>query len=195
VVAALLLLAALAPSAHAIAGWITPRRVAWLLVAWVSFLGAAELRDSLPRSLAATDLVTWGPEPSIRSIATWARAKTPVDSVFLVNPGDDPDFEQFMGLSERSIFVNWNEGTALNWAADYAEGWTERIRALGFDVAASSEVVPEDRLNEIFRDLSDDDVELLKRRYRLSYWVAPVEHQSRFPVAFRTADFQVLDVR
>jgi hypothetical protein len=178
-----------------IAPWIAPRVVALVLVLWVSLLGAASLGDRIPRSFAPADLVTWGPDPSVRQIAAWARANTPVDSVFLVSPGDDPDFEQFMGLSERSIFVNWEEGTALYWAPDYADEWTERLRALGYDVARSSEVVAEDQLDAIYRNLGDDDLERLKQRYRLSYWVAFDEHRSRFSVAFRSGHYQVLDVR
>jgi hypothetical protein len=178
-----------------IAPWISPRRVAWLLVVCVSLVSAASLGDRIPRSFASANLVTWGPDPSVRQIAAWARANTPVESVFLVNPGDDPDFEQFMGLSERSIFVNWEEGTALHWAPDYADEWTERLRALGYDVARSSEVVAEDQLDVIYRNLGDDDVARLKQRYRLSYWVAFDDRNSRFPVAFRTGHYQVLDVR
>jgi hypothetical protein len=194
-VAALLLLAALPPLSRAIARWMSPRRLAWLLVAWACLVGIAAARARVLDSSGLADVVTSNIDPSVRRIEAWARSNTFIDSVFLVDPSDQTEFEHFMGLAERSIFANWEEGTALYWAPDYVTEWTERLRALGCDVTHPSVQDPQTQLFELYARLDDDDVALLKKRYRLSYWVAPGAHRSRFPVAFRTSGYQVLDVR
>lgn len=194
-VTALLLLTALPPVWRRIARSASPRRLAWLLVAWVSLVGIDAVRARWSYSYDLADLFLKGPEPAVRQIAAWAETHTPVDSVFLVNPGDDPDFDQFMGMAKRSIFTNWEQGTALYWAPDYVTEWSERLRALGFDITLPTDRSSRERLNEMFLSLVDDDVRLLKARYRLSHWVVPAEHPSRFRVAFMTEDFKVLEVR
>jgi hypothetical protein len=194
-VAALVLIAALPPLSRGLARWSSPRRLAWLLVAWVCLAGMAAARARVLDPSGLAGLLTSDLDPSVRRIAAWARANTAIDSTFLVDPSDKTDFEQFMGLARRSIFTNWEEGTALYWAPDFVQEWTQRLRALGCDLARPSALEPQAQLFQIYWKLNDDDVALLKQRYRLSYWVAPGAHRSRFPVAFRTSGYQVLDVR
>ncbi len=167
----------------------------WLLVAWVVIARAAAVRARWSDSRDFVHLFLEGPDPAVRQVAAWAEAHTPVDSVFLVNPGDDPDFDQFMGLAGRSIFTNWEQGTALYWAADYVAEWTRRLHALGFDIRRRPDRPPEVELNEMFLRLGDEDVLRLEARYRLSYWVVPADHPSRLSVAFRTEDYKVLELR
>ena len=194
-VAALLLAsAALPPVWRAVAPRVSPRRIAWLLVAWVALWTLVLLGYRWSYSDRLADLVLVGPDAAMREVADWAEAHTPVDSVFLVNPGDNPDFNQFMGLSGRSIFTNWEEGTALYFAPEFVPEWTERLRALGFEIRHHIHGSSRDRLNDLFRRLRDEDVARLATRYRLRYWIVPPGQPSRFPVAFDTEDYRVLEV-
>ena len=53
----------------------------------------------------------------------------------------------------------------------------------------------DDDFDAAFRDLDDDHVLRLKALYRVSYWVVPRPHPSRFPVVWEGEEFKVLEVQ
>jgi hypothetical protein len=177
-----------------VGAWITPRRIAWLLVAWVALAGLAAERARWGESKDPWNLVFRGPRASTRSLAAWAEQNTSTDSVFLVNASADDDLDQFMGLAKRSIFASAEQGTALFWAPDFVPEWLGRLRALGLQLDDKTAEPIDDEFDRAFRDLDDDHVLRLKERYRLSYWVVPRPHPSRFPVAWTGEYYKVLEI-
>jgi hypothetical protein len=50
-------------------------------------------------------------------------------------------------------------------------------------------------LDPAYYDLQDDDIQRIRDRYGVSYWVTLSGQRSRFPIAFRNEKYQVLDLR
>lgn len=172
-----------------------PLKLSFLVTFWIFVVGVTGFSERYRDTGSLREAFVHGPEPQVRAVATWARAFTPRDAVFLVSVGYDPDWDDFRGLSERSIFTSWEEGTAIDWDRSFVRPWADRLGALGFDVTRRAEQAPEYELDEIFRSLTDDGVEALAKRYRIDFWVVPEDKESRFPVAFRTPEAKVLRVR
>jgi hypothetical protein len=195
IVAALLIVAVIPAVWRRIATWISPRRLAFALVAWVALVGIAEAAERWSDTNDLHDVVFRGPEIPVKQLAAWAKANTPRDAVFLLNPSRDEDLDQFMGLAERSIFTSVEQGTALFWAPDFVPEWLRRLKALDVTPEYRGPLSLDEEFDAAFRDLDDDHVLRLKERYHVTYWVVPPQHPSRFPVAWQNDDYKVLDVR
>ena len=170
----------------------SPRRLALILVVWVCFAGAHRFSvRAATRGLAGAALVR--PEGCVEDVAAWAKANTPRDAVFLMNPADDNDWNAFRALSDRAIVTNWEEGTAINWSPNYAEEWDRRLRLLGFDLREEVDDVDES-LDAAYRGLGDDDVERIRTKVPLRYWVVPSEHPTRYPAAVHLCGVKILDI-
>lgn len=170
-----------------------PRRLALLLSAWALVAGGLSLAERFSdRGSLAPALVTL-PDPPVRAVSAWARANTPRDAVFLVNLGGDPDWDSFRALAERPVYTSWDDGTAILWSPSFVGEWTVRLRFVGFEITRRV-MRPDHLLNDIFRDLGDEQVESARSHYKLDYWVVTSDHLSAFPVVFRTAGYKVLSV-
>jgi hypothetical protein len=170
-----------------------PRRVALLLVS-CACLSALSLVAIRARRTGLADALVERPRAVVREAAVWARTSTPREAVFLVDPGDDPDWDHFMGLSERSIFANWEEGTAIHWSPNYAEEWVRRLELLGVDVDAEGEDLDPFSLGRAFEGLRDEDVARMRARTPIRYWVVPEAKRSGYPAVFRSGGYKVLDL-
>ena len=175
--------------------WASPRWIGWGLVAWVLLVGAGVSHQRWTKSGNVRDVVCQGPERGVRQVAAWAEAHTARDAVFLVPTGVTSDFDEFMGLAKRSIFVNWELGAALNWAPDYLPEWMDRLAAVGRDLRPKDGRVRSIEPDKAYRELQDEDVARIKRRYRVDYWIVFSDQSSSHPELFRTEDYRVLDLR
>jgi hypothetical protein len=161
-----------------------PSRLVLLTVTGVGAVAAATLHTRVSSAHDFKDAVIVRPIATVERIAVWARHSTPIDAVFLVDPGSS-DWEIFRGLSQRSDYITWVEGGAINWDRSFALPWMERLSAIGFDVTAHAEdAAPSEQLKILYAGLADEDVSQLKQRYPIDYWVVPADHASRFPIAF-----------
>jgi hypothetical protein len=150
------------------------------------------LSARLYRRQTLNDALTSRPPAAIEGIAKWASLNTSKDAVFLLDPAA-PDWDLFRGLSQRSDFTTWREGGAINWDRSFATPWTERLNALGFDLAQHGEdVAPKDELKGIYDQLHDADVVRLKNHFPLTYWIVPSGHFSRFPTVYQQDGYRVL---
>jgi hypothetical protein len=194
IVAVVIAIAALPPVWRRLAPWVTPRRLAALIVAWVALTGIDVAQGRWSRSHDVRHVVFEGPDLPTRQLAAWAEKNTPVDAVFLLNPSSEVDFDEFRALAKRSIFTSTTEGTAIYWAPEFAAEWTARLDALGMKLEYREDASLDDDFDAAFRDLDDDHVLRLKGIYRVSYWVVPRPHPSRFPVVWEGEEFKVLEV-
>ena len=137
------------------------------------------------------------PNAHAYEIARWAQAHTPPDAVFLVPLYSDADgWYQFRHLSQRSVFVTRKDGMTWTFAPDYAREWIARMRAVGlFETAGLNEATY--RIGawvkfgglrpdaDIFRQannrLDDARVQQIAQRYRIDYWIVPINKPTRFP--------------
>lgn len=133
------------------------------------------------------------PGRSIRLVCDWARTETPKDAMFLVNP----NWGEFRGLSARPAFVTWKDGSALLWNRPFAAPWSERVKALGYDVSAGELPGQEvnGRLDKLYDSLTDSDARRLAERYSIQYWVVPTKHHSSLPVTYSNHYFKILLLR
>lgn len=169
-----------------------PARWAWLLVTAVAVFAALLLGSRLYRKQTLREALTGCPPAPIEDVAKWARLHTAKSAVFLLDPVAD-DWDLFRGLSQRSDFTTWREGGAINWDRSFATPWTQRLEAIGFDLARHAEdKAPKDELKAIYDRLSDADVIRLKSQFPLTYWVVPSEHLSRFPTVYQRDGYKVL---
>ena len=175
--------------------WLSPRRLALLLVVWVALIGLRNTAVRWNESRETWDLLFRGPAVPTRELAAWAEAHTPVDAVFLLNTSAEFDFDQFRALAKRSIFTSTEEGAPLYWAPEYVPEWLARLDAIGVTVEYRDHESLDNDFEEAFRDLDDDHVARIKERYRLNYWVVPRDHPSRFPAAWTGNEWKVLEVR
>jgi hypothetical protein len=172
------------------------KRLALLLTLGVFLIGVTEFHarwgKTGSRQLA---LMTSGPPARIAEVAHWARATTAIESVFLVDPGWN--WQYFRAQSTRPVFTNWKDGSAILWDRTFVRPWVERLSALGLDVTEEGLTFGKatDRLERLYEQLSDDDVERLKSRFKIEYWVVSAERPSSFPVAFRNQSYKVLSLR
>jgi hypothetical protein len=139
---------------------------------------------SLSRALVTT------PTGSIRRVDDWARANTPKDAGFLISP----NWGEFRAIAQRPAFVTWKDGSALLWYRPFAVPWSERMRALGYDVSKGQ--LPSPRINshldKLYDALTDSDALRLAERYDLRYWVVAAKHKSALPVVYANRYFKVL---
>jgi hypothetical protein len=153
----------------------------------------------------------WGiPSAPAYEIARWARVHTPPDTVFLVPLYSDSEgWHQFRHLSQRGVFGTRKDGTAWTFAPAYAREWIARMRAAGlFEAAGLNEatyrigawvkfgdVRPD---ADIFRRanhrLDDARVQQIAQRYRIDYWIVPLDKPTRFPTVHTHKGWKVVRV-
>lgn len=167
-----------------------PRRLAWILIACVTVSGVVAAYHRAEANGWSRSVVS-APTRDVVLIAAWAKAHTKTDAVFLVNPGS-VDWEAFMGLSERSIVTNWEEGTAINWDPQFTGEWIRRLGLFGFNVRGE---IRENRyrLRKTYEDLTDDDIDRLHTSVSFRYWIVMEDRVSGFPEVYRSGDHKVLD--
>lgn len=168
-------------------------RAALAVAILVVAVGAVDLEGRLQveRNLTAALIKT--PGRSIRRVCNWARANTTKDATFLVNP----NWGEFRALSERPAFVTWKDGSALLWCRPFAVPWSERMRALGYDVTTGQ--LPGQHANSeldgLYDAMTDSAVRRLAARHGISYWVVSAKHESRLPVVYANRYFRILALR
>ena len=182
------------PLGRAIRGRSAALVAAGLLGVWIFAVGGQGFRERLDASKSLYEALVSHPDPWVHDVAGWAAVFTSRDAVFLVNLGAEPDWDQFRGLSGRSIFTNWEEGTAINWDRPFVRVWSERLQAAGFDVTRRWKTIPEDELDRISRNLRDPAVLALASRFRIDFWIVPEAHPSALPAVFRADGYKVLRV-
>ena len=174
-----------------------PRRLALLLTVWVCIAGLVEFADRVS-SKGLINGILDGPEPNVREIAAWAKASTPKDAMFFVDPGDAggwDDWDHFRGLSQRGIFTQWEDGTAINWSPNFAVQWARQLALLGFDVKDENQDIDVGTLDAVFENLRDEDVERIREKVQFRYWVIPSNKRTGFPAVFRSKAWKVVDLQ
>ena len=148
--------------------------------------------SSLAKAGSIGDIIRL-PDTQMMEIADWAREKTSIDDVFLV----DPHWEEFRALSQRPVFVTWKDGTAMLWERSFVSEWVTRIESFGFNFMNTDQLGTtkgSSQLSRLYADMDDEDVTILLNRYPISFWVVPIDHPSSLPSVFQTRDFKVLNL-
>jgi hypothetical protein len=164
-------------------------RLSNIVVLVVLFFGSFRLSSQL-KAGTIRDNIRF-PDSQMMEIADWAREKTSVDDVFLV----DPHWEEFRALSQRPVFVTWKDGTAMLWERSFVSEWVTRIETFGFNFINTDELGTtkgSSQLSRLYEDMDDEDVTILLNNYPISFWVVPIDHPSSLPLVFQTRDFKVL---
>jgi uncharacterized protein DUF6798 len=72
--------------------------------------------------------------PGWRDVQHWAKAHTEVRDAFIVPPDEDGEFRV---EGERTVYGDWEEGGLMNGDPVFGRAWLRRMRALGYEDAAS----------------------------------------------------------
>lgn len=169
-------------------------RLALLLALAVLLLGLSQLWETWQKTGNLTTAIIQRPSASIEQTAIWAKENTPLNSLFLVDYG--LGWQQFRAQSQRPVFMNWKDGSAILWDRSFVEPWVERLDAIGLDINEKGLTLGKavSRLNNLYQKLEDNKVQQLKSRYKLDFWIVSQEHPSKFPVIFQNQEFKVLSL-
>jgi hypothetical protein len=190
ILAACLFCFALRPVWYYLLGKGNPNRLALLLTVWVVLTGLSTFQGKMASTQNAVAAVVSQPDNIERETAQWIMQNTPTDAVFLI----DPKWWNFRAISKRPAFVTWKDGSAILWDRSFVRPWTERLQALGLEISASglAEGRADKQLGDLYKKLQDTEVEQLKSRYGMSYWIVRPDKQSQFPVVFQNRRHKVL---
>jgi hypothetical protein len=171
-------------------------RLVLLIVIWVALIATISFNESFSKAKNIKDSLIRKPDLFVSQVADWARKNTSIDSTFIIPPAWGT-WEPFRGLSERSVFVAWKDGSAILWDRSFVKPWVDRLKAFGVDPLkpGSGGKNVGGRLNERYSSLTDNDVKKLGLNYGVKYWIVPLGHKSNFPVAFENKAYKVLEVR
>ncbi len=120
--------------------------------------------------------------------ADFASAIAPKDAVFLVDPIDRV-VEPFRALSNRSVFVEWKDGTAFFYDLAYVQTWCDRMNATGADAGLKTTPV-----GRPYKAWQDADVERLAAVYRVNYWIVPVTQATKLQAFWTGKYWKILKV-
>jgi hypothetical protein len=169
-------------------------RLALLLTISVLVFGLSQLNNNWQKTGNLTAAIIQKPSSNIEEIAIWAKKNTPLDSVFLVNYG--LEWQQFRAQSERPVFMNWKDGSAILWDRSFIEPWVERLNAIGLDITEKDLTLGKavNKLNKLYQKLDDEKIQQLKYNYKLDFGIVSRDSPSKFPIIFQNQDFKVLDL-
>ena len=170
------------------------RRVVSLLLSWVLLISLISFQAHWRQSKGLVEAIIQRPSQNIEEIARWAKANTAIDQVFLVDYG--LSWQQFRALSQRPVFMNWKDGSAILWNRAFVEPWTERLNAIGLDLTEKDLSLGKavSKLNKLYDNLDDDEVNALKSQYQIDYWVIESDKSSDFPVLKEFKDFKIVAI-
>ena len=170
------------------------QRVISLLLSWVLLISLISLQAHLSQSKRLSDAIIQKPSQNIEEIGLWAKNNTAIDEVFLVDYG--LSWQQFRALSQRPVFMNWKDGSAILWNRAFVEPWTERLNAIGLNLLEKNLTLGKanSKLNKLYDNLDDEQVNALKSQYKIDYWVIEADKPSDFPVLKEFKDFKIVAV-
>ncbi|MBN2412341.1 hypothetical protein JXQ31_11670 [candidate division KSB1 bacterium] len=171
----------------------SPKRLSLVLVTIFFFLSLNTARDRVLSGGGGYVFVP--PDRQVTELGDWAKESTKKDAVFLVNPGTM--WGNFRLLSKRPVYVTWKDGSALLWDRSYTDIWIERLQDLGYDITRGRDMRSnrDEKLDDVYNSLTDDFIVDMKLKYKLDYWVVELDHQSSYPVVYKTGKFKVLEIR
>lgn len=192
ILAAALIALALKPVWYYILGKGNSNRLALLLTLWVFLVGIIDLQGRWGKGQTLASAVMYRPPGNIEEIADWAQKNTTVDSVFLVDFG--LGWQQFRAQSQRPVFTNWKDGSAILWDRTFVTPWVERLKAVDFDITEKGLTLNKSmqKLTNVYKNIDDQKVQQLKAKYKLDYWVIPNKNNSSFSTVFENKSFKVL---
>lgn len=168
-------------------------RLALLITLCVFLVGIVNFYTRLAATKSVTVALVHRPPAAIEEIASWANANTSLNEVFLVPPAT-LRWKYFRALAKRPVFFTWKDASAILWERSFVQAWAERMRAFGLDITQEKPIQNEvyNKLKSLYKQLGDEDIKRLKSRYRIDYWVVPVEQPSSLAIAFQNQSFKVL---
>lgn len=108
------------------------------------------------------------------SMQLWAKQNTPQDAVFLI----PPHHSGFRVYSERSIVVEWRDGTQQYFDIDYSYEWWARITQIG-------------KNGKGYGDLSPEQLVEICRKYGASYIVFPAGKPLPFSHVYQDSAYRI----
>lgn len=168
--------------------YLAPVLAGGILIVSCCFLAyRAEAKGGILRGLV------WRQPQSAQQIADWARENTSKDSVFLINL----NWGMFRAVAKRPVYVTWKDGSALLWYRPFVKDWAQRLNDVGYDITKKTPPgkMISAQLDVLYDGLTDSEVNVLKSKYSLRYWVVKLGHKTSFPVVFKNQYFEVLDLK
>ncbi|HAJ60151.1 MAG TPA: hypothetical protein DCP31_13570 [Cyanobacteria bacterium UBA8543] len=168
-------------------------RLTLLITVCVFLVGIVNFYTRLTATKSVTAALFHRPPAAIEEIARWANTNTSLDKVFLVPPAT-LRWKYFRALAKRPVFITWKDASAILWERSFVQDWAERMQAFGLDITQDkpNQKKVYNKLKSLYRQLGDEDIKRLKSRYKIDYWVVPIEQPSTLAIAFQNPSFKVL---
>jgi len=134
----------------------------------------------------------------IHALASWCRAHTPRDAVFLIPPTEEGGWTGFRFLAQRGIFVSWKDGTNVLFAPSYACKWIDRMAMIEPQILSMHPTLfqpaPLDTrtLSRRYHALEEAQARWIAVRFKVDYWIVPVHKPTALPEVYRDGKWKAL---
>ena len=120
----------------------------------------------------------------------WARTQTPVDSVFLILPGE-PNNDAFYMQADRALFLVRERANQAVYFPAHNEEFRGRVEGLG----VSNVLRYREELDQAYRRLTEERIRELAARYKVTHFVPARAGEFTFPVVYQEGGWTVYEVR
>lgn len=166
---------------------VRPRRTALAAGLALALVGAFLVRGSTDW---AYQLRHRGGLASAAAFQEWARANTPVDSVFLILPSE-PNNDAFYMTADRALYLVRERANQAVYFPSHNLEFRARVEALG----VSDVLRYREELDQAYRRLTEERVRELARRFKVTHFVPARAGEFSFPVVYREGGWTVYEVR
>jgi hypothetical protein len=120
----------------------------------------------------------------------WARTETPIDSVFLLLPGE-PNNNTFYENAERAVYLVRERANQAVYFRQHSFEFERRVRALGIEQPLRYR----EELDPAYRRLTEERVRALAADFGVTHFVPARPANFTFPVVYQSGGWTVYEVR
>ena len=120
----------------------------------------------------------------------WARAATPVDSVFLILPSE-PNNESFYKHADRALYLVRERANQAVYFTEHNYEFRDRVVALG----VSDVLRYREELDPMYRRLTEERIRDLASRFGVTHFVPARAGDFSFPIVYQQGGWTVYEVR
>jgi hypothetical protein len=119
----------------------------------------------------------------------WARTQTPIDSVFLILPGE-PNNDAFYTHADRALFLVRERANQAVYFPSHNQEFRARVEGLG----VSDVLRYREELDPAYRRLTEERIRELAARFKVTHFVPARAGDFRFPIVYHDGGWTVYEV-
>jgi hypothetical protein len=126
---------------------------------------------------------------SAAAFQEWARTQTPIDSVFLILPGE-PNNDAFYMNADRAIYLVRERANQAVYFPSHNQEFRARAEALG----VSDVLRYREELDQEYRRLTEERIRELAARFKVTHFVPARAGEFTFPIVYQEGGWTVYEV-